>query len=120
MAAIQTDTEGNPILSEERKRQVDDQMEGLFKEARAFARQTLLERWGLVRAIVHELFVKGQITGDRFKQLETEHSDPTRPSQRWVFSEELGHTVRAPYPPPRAANQFEVIGASCSGVFNQN
>jgi ATP-dependent Clp protease ATP-binding subunit ClpA len=56
-------------LSESQKKIVYRAVDRMFADAEREARNSLRRNWGLVRLIVHELMVKGSLTGERLEEL---------------------------------------------------
>ncbi len=75
MAALQIDEKGKPKLSPAKALQFQIEMDRLFMAAQTQAETVLKSKWKFVRDVVGELFAKGQISGERFTQIEALHKN---------------------------------------------
>ncbi len=66
---IQIDGDGNPILSEAKRRQLESAKSDLIEQGMELARQTLSDNWSYVISVATELMQKGEIDGTRFAEL---------------------------------------------------
>jgi hypothetical protein len=71
MASVPLDDKGRPRLSGQKAVQFQKEMDRLFKAGVDLANQSLKSNWSFIRAVVSELFYRGQITGQRFEQLQS-------------------------------------------------
>ncbi len=78
MAALQVDGNGKPKLSPAKALQFQTEMDRLFTSAQTQAETLLRSKWKFVRDIVGELYAKGQVSGERFRQIEFSHKNAAK------------------------------------------
>ncbi|MBL7545071.1 MAG: AAA family ATPase [Bdellovibrionaceae bacterium] len=66
---IEINSEGNPVVSEALRRQLETARTELIKEGMDLAKKTLTERWADVVRVADELMEKGEINEMRFDQI---------------------------------------------------
>lgn len=66
---IQIDAQGNPILSEKKRRQFEAALGRLIQEGMDLAKTTLTTNWDYVLKVAAELMTKGEIDGKRFEDI---------------------------------------------------
>ena len=86
MASVQVDEKGKPKLSSAKARQFQKEMDRIFSRAQTLSENVLRAKWSFVRAVVGELYAKGQMTGDRFTQIESQLKQ-TPGLTKWVKRE---------------------------------
>lgn len=109
MASVPLDDKGRPKLRGDKERQFQKEMDRLFAEADKMATATVKSNWNLVRAVVGELYQKGEITGQRYKELELQLAKkPAAP--KWERSENSKKLTRVPS--SSAVNRCEAVFAA--------
>ncbi len=93
MASVQVDEKGKPRLSGAKARQFQKEMDRIFSESQTLAENVLQEKWSFVRAVVGELYAKGQMTGGRFTQIESQLKQ-TPGLFKWMKREGTDRLVR--------------------------
>ncbi len=94
MASVPVDKNGNPKLRGAKAQQFQKEVDRVFAEAQRLAENVLRGKWGLARAVVGELYAKGEITGARFAQIESRFKQ-TPGLAKWMKSESSSRLVRS-------------------------
>ena len=75
LQAVRVSKSGEPILSAKQSRALDENMERIFLAAENLAKETLTQKWNLVRALVGELVAKGSVDEARFKSIQNNYDN---------------------------------------------
>jgi len=87
MVSVQVDEKGKPRLGAAKAIQFQKEMDRIFLEAQTLSEKILNEKWPFVRAVVRELYSKGQIMGDRFAQIEMQFKETSQQTS-WMAKED--------------------------------